>query len=90
MLEAQSGKLPPRQRRLLDSSVAIKKKRTTVAKVPIHFIGFPGNADHSLAGIGMGHGFAVEHRSIDDVVPFLRKIDKYDGLQRDSGLLRRS
>ena len=61
-----------------------------MGKVPIHFIGFLANADRSLAGIRMGDGFVVQRRSIDDVAPFLKKIDKYYGLQKDCGVLSRS
>ena len=61
-----------------------------MGKVPIHFIGFLANADHSLAGIKMGDGFAVERRSTDDVAPFLKKIDKYYGLPKVSGFLNRN
>jgi hypothetical protein len=52
-----------------------------MAKVPIHFMGFLANVDHSVTGIRMANGFVVEHKSNDDVSPFLRKIDKCYGLQ---------
>ncbi len=60
-----------------------------MAKVPIHFIGFPANADHSLAGLRMGEGFVIEHNTTDDVAPFLRRIDKHYGLPKGFGFLTR-
>jgi len=50
-----------------------------MAKVPIHFIGFLANVDDSIKGLEMGDGFAVERKSKDDVMPVLRKIEKYSG-----------
>lgn len=60
-----------------------------MSKVPIHFIGFLANADHSIGGLRMGEGFAIEHKSKDDVAPFLREIDKYYGLRTRFGFLSR-
>ncbi len=61
-----------------------------MAKVPIHFIGFLANVDHSITGLKMGGGFAIEHKARGDIAPFLRKIDKYYGPQTGFGHLTRS
>jgi hypothetical protein len=75
MLEAQSGKLPPCQRRKWNSCIAMKKERTTVAKVPIHFLGFLANVDDSITELQLRDGFVIEKGSPSDVVPFLQVID---------------
>jgi hypothetical protein len=61
-----------------------------MAKVPIHFIGFLANVDHSVTGLRMGEWFAIEQKSKNDVAPFLREIDKYHeyyGLQTAFSIL---
>lgn len=58
-----------------------------MADVPVHFVGFLANVDHSLVGMSMGNGFMLEHRSKKDVAPFLRQIDKHYGLQTGFGFL---
>lgn len=64
-----------------------------MATVPIHFIGFLANVDHSVTGLRMGEGFAIERKSSNDVAPFLREINRYHecyGLQTAFSILSRS
>jgi hypothetical protein len=68
------------------------KERTTVAKVPIHFIGFLANVDRSITSLRPGEGFAIERKSSIDVVPFLRGVNRYHecyGLQTAFRILTR-
>lgn len=58
-----------------------------MSEVPVHFLGFLANVDHSLAGMKMGDGFVVEWRSNNDLVPFPRRIDKYYGSPNGFGFL---
>jgi hypothetical protein len=77
----------------MKSSSTAAKRETFMAKIPIHFIGFLVNVDNSIKGLRMGDGFAVERKSKNDVLPFLREIDRYHryyGLQTAFSILSRN
>jgi len=50
----------------MNSCTAMRKERTTIAKVPVHFIGFLANVDHSTTGLKIGNRFTVDHKSNED------------------------
>lgn len=60
-----------------------------MSKRDIHYIGFLANVNHSIEGLRMGDRFTIEDKANEDVAPFLRKVDKYYGLQTGIGVLSR-
>jgi len=66
------------------------KRKTTMAKTPIHFIGFLANTDPSVKGLRMGERYTVEYRSNDYITPFLRMLDSHYGFETAMGVLSRS
>jgi len=77
----------------MECSTPSQKRKAIMAKVPIHFIGFLANMDHSITDLRMGEGYAIEHKPKNDVAPFLREIDRYHkhyGLQTAFDILSQS
>jgi hypothetical protein len=57
-----------------------------VPKRKIHFIGFLANVDDSILKLNLGHPFAIEKKSQQDVIPFLRHIDMHWGVEERFGI----
>jgi len=55
------------------------KGEATVAKVPVHFIGFLANVDDSITKLQLGDGFVIESSSAPDVIAFLKCIGSFWG-----------
>lgn len=61
-----------------------------MATVPIHFMGLLANVDDSMRELKMGDGFVVECKSQNEILPFLKQIEKYSGLRPGFDALFRS